>query len=165
MLCAALICEHNKDGYCLDSSYVSIDENGECNSYFPVEGKKLVIQLQDFLESETDSYAILQLRRTDETTYERFMAYSYLQSHGREPNIDHYDVMYVAELHTTQHVSQDDMLEKLYTKFNMERPEDFYGHSLSVSDIVALKRNGVVSYHYVDSIGFKELNGFGPETT
>lgn len=51
-------------------------------------------------------------------------------------------------------------LEAFYVQFNTARPEDFRGHSLSVSDIVALKVGGVVSCHYVDSIGFKELEGF-----
>lgn len=120
-------------------------------------------RLQAFLDSANDSYAILQLRRTDETTDERFMSYGYLQSHGKEPDIDHYDVVYVAELPTNPHVSQDTMLEGLYTKFNVEHPEDFRGHSLSISDIVALKTDAVVSYHYVDSIGFKELYGFMPD--
>ena len=52
------------------------------------------------------------------------------------------------------------MLESLYTKFNIDHPEDFTGHSLSVSDIVALKTGGVVSCHYVDSVGFAELKDF-----
>ena len=39
-------------------------------------------------------------------------------------------------------------------------PTDYHGHSLSVSDVIALKRNGEVSVHYVDSIGFKDLQGF-----
>ena len=120
-------------------------------------------RLQAFLDSATDSYAILQLRRTDETTYERFMSYDYLENHGMEPDVDHYDVVYVAELPTNPHVSQDAMLEGLYTKFNVDHPEDFRGHSLSVSDIVALKTEAVVSYHYVDSIGFRELQGFMPD--
>ena len=51
-------------------------------------------------------------------------------------------------------------LEAFYVQFNTARPEDFRGHSLSVSDIVALKVGGVVSCHYVDSIGFKELENF-----
>ena len=55
---------------------------------------------------------------------------------------------------------QNTMLEELYAKFNVSRPDDFTGHSLSVSDIVALRQNGVVSCHYVDSIGFQELPGF-----
>ncbi|MCC8151341.1 MAG: DUF4316 domain-containing protein [Lachnospiraceae bacterium] len=51
-------------------------------------------------------------------------------------------------------------MEGLYEQFNLARPEDFRGHSLSVSDIVALRQNGVVSSHYVDSIGFREVPGF-----
>lgn len=117
-------------------------------------------RLKAFLDSTTDAYAILQLRRTDETVYERFESYEALKRQGKEPDIDHYDVVYVAELPTNPHVSQDAMLEGLYTKFNVERPEDFRGHSLSVSDIVALKTDAVVSFHYVDSIGFQELPGF-----
>ena len=120
-------------------------------------------RLQAFLDSANDSYAILQLHRTDETTYERFMSYDYLKSKGKEPDVDHYEVVYVAELPAHPYVSQDAMLEGLYTKFNVDHPEDFRGHSLSVSDIVALKTDSVVSYHYVDSIGFKELHGFMPD--
>ena len=115
-------------------------------------------KLQAFLDSTTDAYAILQLRRTDETVYERFESYEALKRQGKEPNIDHYDVVYVAPL--SSYTDQTAMLEGLYTKFNVERPEDFRGHSLSVSDIVALKQNGVVSCHYVDSRGFKALPDF-----
>ena len=50
--------------------------------------------------------------------------------------------------------------EKAFQMFNLSRPQDFEGHSLSVSDVIALKRNGEVSVHYVDSIGFKDLQGF-----
>ena len=56
--------------------------------------------------------------------------------------------------------SQIEKLEDLYRIFNVEQPQDFTGHSLSISDIVALKQAGVVSYHYVDSIGYKELTNF-----
>lgn len=118
-------------------------------------------QLQAFLDSANDSYAILQLRHTDETTDERFMSYDYLKSQNKEPDIDHYDVVYVANL--PSYNDQTVLLEKLYNKFNVDHPEDFRGHSLSVSDIVALKTDYVVSYHYVDSIGFKELHGFMPD--
>ena len=48
----------------------------------------------------------------------------------------------------------------MYRTFNIDHPQDFTGHSLSVSDIVALKQAGVVSCHYVDSIGYKELPTF-----
>lgn len=111
-----------------------------------------------FLESATDSYAILQLRRGEDTRDEQFMSYSYLQRNGKEPDIDHYEVVYAAALPAYRNQTQ--LLEGLYEKFNIDHPSDFRGHSLSVSDIVALRVNGVVSSHYVDSFGFKELLEF-----
>ena len=82
----------------------------------------------------------------------------YLHRHGKEPDIDHYEIVYTADLPTF--TDRDVMLESLYTKFNIDHPADFTGHSLSVSDIVALKTGGVVSCHYVDSVGFTELKDF-----
>ena len=81
-----------------------------------------------------------------------------LERMGLEPDIDHYEVVYTAPL--LPYKDQNTMLEELYAKFNVSRPDDYTGHSLSVSDIVALRQNGVVSCHYVDSIGFQELPGF-----
>lgn len=97
------------------------------------------------------------MKGTDETVEDRFMRYSWLENHGREPEFDHYDVVYVGEL------SSGTGLEDLFVKFNVDHPQDFTGHSLSVSDIVALKRAGVVTCHYMDSIGFPEITGFIPE--
>lgn len=115
-------------------------------------------KMQAFLDSATDQYAILQLRRSEDTVYERFSSMRELERMGLEPNIDHYEVVYTAPLRPYK--DQNTMLEELYEKFNVSRPEDFTGHSLSVSDIVALRENGAVSCHYVDSVGFKELPGF-----
>ncbi len=111
-----------------------------------------------FLETANNSYAIFQLSRSDETIDEWFLPLSVLQKKGKEPEFDHYEVVYIAPLEPYTH--QMLMLEKLYEKFNLYRPEDFKGHSLSVSDIVALKQNGVISCHYVDRFGFTELKGF-----
>ena len=109
-------------------------------------------------QEATDQYAILQLRRIEDTVYERFSSMRELERMGLEPDIDHYEVVYTAPL--LPYKDQNTMLEELYAKFNVSRPDDFTGHSLSVSDIVALRQNGVVSCHYVDSIGFQELPGF-----
>lgn len=111
-----------------------------------------------FLDSATDSYAILQLRRGEDIRDEQFMSYSYLKRNGKEPDIDHYEVVYAAALPAYRNQTQ--LLEGLYEKFNIDHPSDFRRHSLSVSDIVALRVNGVVSSHYVDSFGFKELPEF-----
>ena len=123
-------------------------------------------KMMAFLGSTTDQYAILQLRRSEDTVYERFSSIRELERMGLKPNIDHYEMVYTASLLPYKDQNTNTMLEELYIKFNISIPDDFTGHSLSVSDIVVLRRNGVVSCHYVDSIGFKELPGFfnGQET-
>ena len=111
-----------------------------------------------FLESPGDAYAIYQQKRDDSTADIRFMNSEYLQKKGIEPQYENYELVYTGAL--TKDGSQIEKLEDLYRIFNVEHPHDFSGHSLSVSDIVALKQAGVVSYHYVDSIGYKELTNF-----
>lgn len=113
---------------------------------------------QAFLESPGDTYAIYQLKHDDATADIRFMNSDYLKSKGIEPQYKNYELVYTGAL--TGDGSQIEKLEGLYRVFNVEHPQDFTGHSLSVSDIVALKQAGVVSYHYVDSIGYKELTNF-----
>ena len=115
-------------------------------------------KLTAFLDSTSDSYAILQLRRIPETFDVSFESLERLRRMGTEPNFDHYEVVYFDKL--PPYTDQSVMLEQLYVKFNIDHPADFRGHSLSVSDIVALKTGGVVSCHYVDSFGFQELPGF-----
>ena len=111
-----------------------------------------------FLESSTDSYAVLQLKRIDETEQFRFMPYWHIQKLEEQPTIDHYEVVYNGPIE--QSAGAAEQLEELYTKFNIDHPEDFRGHSMSMSDIVALKVAHEVSFHYVDRIGFVELQGF-----
>ena len=113
---------------------------------------------QAFLESPGDTYAIYQLKCDDATADLRFMNSEYLQKKGIEPQYENYELVYTGAL--TKDGSQLEKLEDLHRIFNIEHPQDFTGHSLSVSDIVALKQAGVVSYHYVDSIGYKELTNF-----
>ena len=53
-----------------------------------------------------------------------------------------------------------DNLESIYTRFNVDRPADFTGHSLSVSDIVVLHQDGKDTAHYCDRVGFTEVPEF-----
>lgn len=115
---------------------------------------------QAFLDSPGDAYAIYQLRRGDENAELRFMSMDYLDKKGYSVEHDRYEAVYGGSLEYAG--DTHDKLNGLYTTFNINHPADFTGHSLSVSDIVALKQNGVVSCHYVDSWGFKELPGFLP---
>ena len=98
-----------------------------------------------FLESPTDSYAILQLREdVDDNIPLMFANYSYLQKKEMEPEIDRYEVVYHGSISMSEDVNRQ--LEDLYVKFNIDHPDDFRGHSMSVSDIVALKVVGEVSF-------------------
>ena len=109
---------------------------------------------QRFLNSPTDSMAIYQLRR-DAPVELRF---ANLGSLAAPPDPANYEAVYTREVYPDDDTSR--ILENFYYIFNDESPGDFVGHSLSVSDIVALKQDGKVSYHYCDSMGFQELPAF-----
>jgi len=102
-----------------------------------------------------DCYAIYQVKHNKEIFAAlAFMDYQYVTNNQLVPKRSDYDLKYTAASPETV------TPEKLFEKFNMDRPPDFGGHSLSVSDIVAIKQGGQVSYYYCDSIGFKELPDF-----
>ena len=111
-----------------------------------------------FLDNPGDSFAIYQLRDNGDTARLHYMNSEYLEKKGLSVQKEDYAAVYAGNL--DRRGDTQDKLNELYETFNIRRPEDFRGHSLSVSDIVALKQNGVVSCHYVDSWGFKELPGF-----
>lgn len=111
-----------------------------------------------FLENPQDAFLIYQIRRGGELDTYRFMNYDYLQSKGVTPERVGYDAIYTGGFMDYGNARTN--LDMIYQRFNVDHPADFKGHSLSVSDIVALKQNGVVSCHYVDSIGFRELPNF-----
>lgn len=111
-----------------------------------------------FLENPQDAFLIYQIRRGGELDAYRFMNYDYLQSKGVTPERGGYDAIYTGGFMDYGNARTN--LDMIYQRFNVDHPADFKGHSLSVSDIVALKKDGVVSCHYVDSIGFRELPNF-----
>lgn len=108
----------------------------------------------NFRNSTEDVFAILQLDRNDDTAMCMFMNYNWLNKKGMEPNPEQYQVVYAETL------PKGKSLEDIYARFNLDLPLSFTGHCLSVSDIVALKKDGVVAYYFVDSIGFVELPDF-----
>lgn len=121
-----------------------------------VDGSASGKYLEAFLDSESDDYAILQLKRGEESNHLRYMSYDAIEQQGQRPEINFYDVVYA---NTLELQTKDSSLlcDYLYMKFNADRPEDFKGHSLSVSDVIAIKRQGEINCYYVDAIGFREL--------
>ena len=131
----------------------------KCNQNF--DGELMPDIPQKFLNAGCDVYMVMQLRHDEKILDERFASMRELNRRGKTPDPEHYEVTYYADLPAMwQDVPNNEVLEELFQMFNLSRPQDFEGHSLSVSDVIALKRNGEVSVHYVDSIGFKDLQGF-----
>ena len=117
--------------------------------------------LERFFAAESNVYLILQLKDGQETADMRFESFARLEQMGKTPNPDHYEAVYFANTPAYFYgMSNVEALEELYLTFNLKRPADFKGHSLSVSDVVVLNREGQAGAFYVDRIGFKELPGF-----
>jgi antirestriction protein ArdC len=101
-----------------------------------------------------DTYAIYQLKQDDSTRDFRFEPYDRLQAAGLTVDPANYVFIYAGQL------GKDETLETIFERFNISHPEDFTGHSLSVSDVVTLNRDGKETAHYVDSFGYKEVPEF-----
>lgn len=109
-----------------------------------------------FLDDPRDGFVIYQLNG-DQREF-MFLEYDRLEE---PPTMSQYHPVYIGVL-TAPSMETGAQLEALFQTFNMDRPADYTTHSMSPSDIVALKRNGVVSYHYCDSVGFQQLQNFAP---
>ena len=105
-------------------------------------------------EPDRDSFSIYQLKRGDETRDLRFEPYDRLTAAGHAVDPANYDLIYSAPL------APGTSLEAIFTRFNLDHPKDFKGHSLSVSDVVVLHQNGQDTAHYVDSIGYRQTPEF-----
>lgn len=106
-----------------------------------------------------DSYSIYQVKEGDATWGLCFEPLERLQAAGNRVDRGNYDLVYAGPLEG-KILSTAQILEALYTKFNIDHPADFAGRSLSVSDVVVLRQDEKVSAHYVDSVGFEEVPDF-----
>ena len=111
-----------------------------------------------FLKTSKDAFAIYQVKGGDELRDIRFEPLSWLESKGVSVDHGNYDLAYTAPLNDKGDTEKK--LAVLWDRFNNDHPADYHRPSLSVSDIVVLKQNGVVSCHYVDSFGFQEIPTF-----
>ena len=105
-------------------------------------------------EQDKGTFSIYQLKHGDETRDLRFEPYDRLQATGNVVDKANYELVYSAEL------TPGTSLEDIYTRFNIDHPKDFKGHSLSVSDVVVLHQDGQDTAHYVDSFGYKSVPEF-----
>lgn len=100
-----------------------------------------------------EHYGIYQLKKSEERTYQ-FMGMREASSFGFEIHGEDYELIY------SDRLGMEDTLNSLYEKFNINHPQDFTGHSLSVSDVVVMRKSGESKAYYVDSFGFTELPEF-----
>ena len=101
-----------------------------------------------------DTFSIYQLKGGDETRDYRFEPYDRLQAAGLAVDRANYELVYTAPF--VPGTSLDD----IFTRFNIDHPKDFKGHSLSVSDVVVLHQDGQDTAHYVDRGDFKQIPEF-----
>ena len=104
--------------------------------------------------AQGDTFSIYQLKPGDSTRDYRFEPLDAIRNNGLSVKPENYELVYTAPL-----TAKDD-LESIYNRFNVDRPADFKGHSLSVSDIVVLHQNGKDTAHYCDRAGFSEVPEF-----
>ena len=116
---------------------------------------------QAFLDHKGDCFAIYQVKHIDELRDIRYEGLEWLKSIGQTVQRDNYDLVYTAPLAPGD--LKGSVLDNLEYRFNNEHPTDYRHPSMSVSDIVAIKRDGKVSCHYCDSFGFAEVPGFLPD--
>jgi len=103
---------------------------------------------------DKDTFSIYQIKGGDGTRDLRFEPYDRLQAAGNVVDRANYELVYSAPL------APGTSLEDIYTRFNIDHPKDFKGHSLSVSDVVVLHQDGQDAAHYVDSAGFRQVPEF-----
>lgn len=111
-----------------------------------------ILQKYGIEKPEPDNeYKIYQLKKGPENHAIRFEGFSNAERYGEPAKPENYDLVYTGSLDDFE---DSNKLEAIYTKFNLDRPEDFKGHSLSVSDIIVMNNEA----HYVDSYGFVDVS-------
>ena len=121
------------------------------------EVKELYAKAQETAQTagqDKNTFSIYQIKGGDETRDFRFEPYDRLQAAGNVVDRANYELVYSAPL------APETSLEDIYTRFNIDHPKDFKGHSLSVSDVVVLHQDGQDAAHFVDSVGFREVPEF-----
>lgn len=112
------------------------------------------------LNGKADSFGIYQINREGSGRSYMFEGTKLLQKLNHKVNGADYDLIYVSNLSKTETLSEVETLDMIFERFNMALPEDFKGHSLSVSDVILMNQDGKTKAWYVDSVGFTELPDF-----
>ena len=106
------------------------------------------------LESDGNRYGIYQINSGQEERGYQFLSLEAAKEMGFTVDGKDYQMVYSERLRDAT------TLDNLFERFNIERPNDFTGHSMSVSDVIIMNRGGRLTAYYVDSFGFTELPDF-----
>ena len=114
------------------------------------------------LSGNENKFGIYQIRDGDDARKYRFSSIDELEAQGLTIDRDRYRLIYATPIADRIEFLSDryPVLNKIFNTLNMDIPEDFHGHSASVSDIILLKWGDQASAHYIDSFGFVEIDGF-----
>ncbi|GEM_PF-4804562 len=110
--------------------------------------------MTQMLLQQQDTFSVYRLKKGEETMLLRFEPYERLLTAGLKVRQANYDRIYTARL------KPGTTLKDIYERFNIDRPKDFTGHSLSVSDVIVLYQNGRCTAYYVDSPGVHKVPEF-----
>ena len=115
------------------------------------------IRTYDDVEKAQGTFKIYQLPSGEKYHGVRFESMDRLKADGVQLNHDDYELVYEG---TVGEFRGKATLEALYTQFNTNHPEDFKGHSLSVSDVIVITVDGKDTAYFCDSFGFTEMPEF-----
>lgn len=122
-----------------------------------------VSQSKDKSENNADNiiYEIYQMKQANQY---KFMSYKYYADNNIQINMNDYENVFSGNF---SEINGNDVYEKLnviFEKFNVDRPEDFKGHALSVSDVITIiKPDNTKEAYFVDYVNFKKITGFYDE--
>lgn len=102
----------------------------------------------------TGTYSIYQIPSGERYRDIRFTSYAHLEIMGQLPDSFNYEKVYSGSL---DDIPGNNKLEDIYRIFNTNHPEDFTGHSLSISDVVVIENENGKTAYYVDDIGYKDI--------
>ncbi|MDD7517442.1 YodL domain-containing protein [Ruminococcus flavefaciens] len=115
------------------------------------------IRTYDDVEKAQGTFKIYQLPSGEKYHGVRFESMDRLKADGVQLNKDDYELMYEGEVGEFR---GNATLEALFAQFNNDRPDDFFGHSLSVSDVIVISIDGKDTAYFCDSFGFTEMPEF-----
>lgn len=147
--------------YLLDSVVPFLKENSELSLAEQVifddfKAQNSIRTIDDVEIEKSIMFKLYQMKDSEEYHGIRFETLEQNKLHDNQLNIDDYHLAYEGDLNEYSGNTVEEKLETLYEEFNINKPVDYIGHSMSVSDVVVVNDNA----YYCDSVGFKEYPEF-----